>query len=204
MKLSPLLTLTLSACVHAPHMEPQVRSQYDQEYSVVVIESECGGDLPSLGGNPWDSYKVGSGVVISERYVLTAAHVTSCPEIPRVHVTFIDGSRFIVDVNREDLEGDLARLEIFSAGNFNKGVRPPTLAVPAPYDLLCAVTGFPNRESHCGDAVTAVTAMFPAVSGNSGSPVYDDVGDLVGLVEASIGDAATRFVPVDASWLSGT
>lgn len=201
MKLS-LLSLTLSACVYAPHMEPQVRSQYAQEYSVVKVESSCGDPL-SFNPNPWDSSHVGSGVVISERYVLTAAHVTACAELPNVHVTFPDGERFLVTVDREDIGHDIARLEIFSASNFNRGIRPPTLAIPSPYDLVCAETGYPKRESHCGDAVTATAATFSSIGGNSGSPVYNDNGDLVGLVAASIGEY-TRFVPVTKSWLSGT
>ncbi len=205
MKSVPLLSLILAACINAPHMEPQVRSQYAQEYSAVTVESECGSQDSLTGNmNPWDKASMASGVVISKRYVLTALHVVDCPELPTVHVMFPDGERFMMVVDREDRGLDIARLEVFSAGNLSHAEMPPTLAVPVQPEMLCSQTGFPLRRANCGPLISKNTAAFPSVGGNSGSAVYNMNGDLVGIVVMKFGTTVTRFAPVDKSWLSGT
>jgi S1-C subfamily serine protease len=199
-------TLFLSSCATISHIEPVTRSEVTQRRAAVTLQVLCGGEDP-LGRAGW-----GSGVIISEQHVLTAAHVVECPFLPTIRVTLSNGHKLRMVVVDEDKENDIAKLEILSDELFNHVIKPPKLAMFEYVDLgqkVCAETGFPERKRVCGNAVTPTRARMTLWQGASGSAVYDPAGRLVGLVVRSVnytnGTASdTRFAPIDRKWLKGT
>lgn len=147
-----LLICFVVACVSLPHVAPALRSPAQQQVATVRITTSCG----DWGGG------YASGVVLTERHILTAAHVVRCPYVPNVRAHFSDGRVFSVSVIRDDAMfgggTDLAILESSSAENFSLGVAPPTIG------------HFPTDRLDTR-----------AVPGQSGSGVYSD-GFLVGIV----------------------
>jgi len=194
-----LIALVLCACVRQPHVDPAPRSEVDASRSVVLVESSCGADDEAS----WGSEHRGTGVIISERYVLTAAHVTACPEIPVVHVTF-RGVRWSMHVEREDIRADVARLEIATAERFHLDVPPPELAPIETETVFAHVLGRWGESSRgsTSETSTLVRHMI-TIHGDSGAPVYNTAGQLVGLVTAGNG-IDTTIAPVGMTWLEGT
>ena len=204
-----LLALALlGACAGLPHVDPLPRGEDTQSAAAVTVEVRCGGS----GG--WDSAewyptRLASGVLVSERHVLTAAHVTTCPVIPAAWVLLADGSRLRMVVELEDLGEDVSRLVMAS------GSRLPAIAPPALADLLpgtwlsggsgstCVESAYPARVRACGDVWEWPFIDVPTTRGNSGAGAYDEGGRLVGLAVASRA-GLTRIAPVSAKWLVGT
>lgn len=186
------LVLFLVACASLPHVEPQSRSHADQLATVVTVESYCGG-----------IHHKGTGVVISERHVLTAYHVTKCHVIPKVNVTLRGNVTHMMYVTKENEKQDIARLELAHAGRFRLNVAPPKLApyYARPNDSVCAFT---RRGTHCAVRLGPNTFAGQLIPGDSGSPVYDD-GYLAGLVtRISKEKNMTIMTIVTSNWLEGT
>ena len=218
MKLAAVVAVYLSACSY-PHVAPRLRLEPDAERATVSIESTCqeadpfntpAGVIPGHRGPAatWHPSDVGTGVAISEHYVLTAAHVVECAVIPIVHVTLPSGEVVRVNVERDDAMfgsgQDIARLQIASAGDFGLGITPPVLDdYPGRW---CAMT---THGQVCaggtGDLMTPDQYDDERTrSGDSGSGVYNaQSGGLVGIVVAGDG-TVTRIARVGASWLEGT
>lgn len=190
-----VLAFMVFGCVRLAHVEPQIRLYHEASDTVVEVESRCGYD---------STFHAGQGVIISERHVLTAAHVVSCPDIPQVWVTLKDGTRHRAVVTREDNNADIARVELIHAGRFGLDIPPPLLA-PVPYDVdendyVCLYTY--TQEPQCVLRISPTLIAIRVSHGTSGAPVYDN-GQLVGLV---IRDtySATRITLVTPEWLEGT
>jgi len=201
MKLTAICIL-LSACVNLPHLDPAPRSPNAVDSTTVLVESACADDYTD-----WWS-KAGTGVAISERHILTAAHVVSCPALPGVLVTFPSGRKMNMVVERDaamfEDGSDVARLEIFSAENFNLGIVPPCLAAPVENEALTA--HLRDGRTATGTYLGSNVIQYMATShGDSGSGVWNIAGCLVGLVSKGTEDHSyTRIVPVGKTWLSGT
>jgi hypothetical protein len=187
-----LLLILLVAC-RLPHIEPAPRMPWQQHASDVRVESSCG----EFGNNG-----SGSGVIISERHVLTAAHVVSCSSLPYVHVTLASGRRLRMIVERDDLMfgsgTDVARLEIASAEWFDVGIAPPALGTLVGGMTVCLMAG-------CGRAYPYDRGLVevPSSPGDSGLGVYDWYGRLLGIVVRTDGHW-TRIEPISTYWLEGT
>jgi hypothetical protein len=212
-----LTALLLAACVHLPHVDPQARTPDDAARADVLLDVTCSTPNPFVSDDPadprrfdpgvdWYPERSGHGVVVSERHIVTVAHLVTCPTIPYVVATFSDGRRFHVDVIRDDItfgDGtDYARLESASAENFGLGIAPPQLGHFVPGDPAVAMT----RQKPGGlmfekDIVRGMTT----VHGDSGAGVYDIYGLLVGLVSKGATDGSyTRIVLARPDWLAGT
>lgn len=190
-----LVAILLSGCVRLAHVEPQPRYYYDAQDTVVKIYSWCGGKASE-----------GSGVIISERHVLTAAHVTACHDIPVVYVSLTNGDIHRTYVTREDEARDISRLELAHAGRFGLNIAPPTLHPSEGFnpEVTDYVTIY--RFNYLPETVERVTPTLLAAranKGDSGTPVYD-TGNLVGLVISDIDGKYTRITLIAHSWLSGT
>lgn len=195
--------IVLAGCGTLAHIDPLPRT-IDQQYATVVqVESVCGGVANT------DSW--GTGVVISENSVLTAAHVVFCPDIPTVRVYLPSGKSFQMEVVEDAAmfgDGtDVARLRTVGAyDRLNVHVPPPELTKPLLGDTLCIQTF--DHGQRCGrfepqDGKLWVQA--PTYKGDSGAPVYEpNGGDLVGIAVGSTDEGWTHFIPLTAHWLSNT
>lgn len=166
-----LLLLLLTGCYM--HVAPTALNLGQQEQSVVLVDSECG-----------EIHKQGTGVLISSKHVLTAAHVVACADLPTVTVTLAGGERRRFVVEMDDLlfgsGKDLARLQVMSSERL-AGVPP----------LTARANGYVNVTTQHGHVLgylkgTRVYATGIKL-GDSGSPVYQ-AGALVGIVTATYSD----------------
>lgn len=187
-----------------PHLPATPRMLDAQGDTVVEVQMLCVGADPfvsdgqiNLGGG------MGTGVILDARHVLTADHVVACPYLPDVHVITVTGRRLRVVVTREDASNDLALLELASADSFG-AISPPMIG-PRPHvgDSICKLEAVPARGGDCGtvtdlrdSADSDVGHTAPTHHGNSGGPVYDTEGRLIGITTELLppdGDAGGRF-----------
>ena len=199
-----LLTLALafsaSACIRLPHVPPEPRAPQVQRLTDVRVTSSCSGDTD----DPWSSDGSAAGVIVSERHVLTAAHVVRCPALPTVRVYLRDGTMFRMVVERDDAMfprgagSDIARLEIASAERFGLNVPPPELGLTDGGMTVCLPQGCARTSFYETNFVE-----IESKPGDSGTGVYDPDGRLLGLVVSTRG-GWTRIEPVGAYWLEGT
>lgn len=156
----------------------------------------------------------GSGVIVDERHVLTAAHVVHCDGEAVVNVITFEDRRYRVVVERSDADDDVARLVVLRERDFGLDVVPPAIGVAIVDSTACVVSAYPERARACGRVTqsgTFVRHLALTRPGNSGGGLYSD-GRLVGLVstrqfcspievltgEASCGGSAAR---VTLEWL---
>ena len=204
--------LIVTACIRLPHIDPQPRTLSEMERAAVRVDMTCGeadpfwnGDLSqSRDGIEWSQPAWGTGVVISERHVLTAAHVVACPVLPVIHVTLRDGRVFRMGEDRE--QGDVARLELASADTFGIHIAPPVIASATGDVVAIVIRPWPVPHGYAAGSLVVDMHVQP---GDSGSGVYNSAGELVGLVSADVRSVAgqsiaTRIVPISPSFLEGT
>ncbi len=196
-----LALFAMCSCAHASLHDQTVRTSSERDQSTVRIEVSC------LKGSPFDgdreinvTFSSGSGVIIDPSHVLTAYHVIKCDSMPIVDVRLSDGRKYRVYVDKESSTFDIARLRSFQ--DFGMFAPPIVWAVPKVGDPLCTSVASPKRAQNCGQ-VEAIADIFTymrlptpngeigfgdvrvsnlIISGNSGGPVYDHDGRLVGLV----------------------
>ena len=201
-----LILLLLVACSPFPLLPNTLRTPDTQARAAVRVDVQC---VDNAFGEPviWRDSSTASGVMISDRRVLTSAHVTTCPTIPIVHVTTSNGRRLKMVVEKEDLKLDLARLVMASGSRFDYNMAPPVMAM-FEYEKgsVCVETAFPRRERKCGRTRTLSRVHIVTRPGNSGSGVYDEHGQIVGLVRGSIrlydGQQLTRVAMITTrDWL---
>lgn len=201
LRLYVALVIALVGCVGVARVPPEVRSEQARMRSAVQVDIAC---------RKWAA-RSGTGVIVSERHVLTAAHVVDCPAIPTVYVTYFDGvetKRVRMVVTHADDDADVARLELADARRFELGISPPVLRAPAPGDDVCANLVLADRPPRtCGIVAGewTVARSMRTRAGDSGAPVYGGAGELVGLVIASgsssFGRPYTRVAPIDPRWI---
>jgi hypothetical protein len=196
-----VLVCALAVCCSFARIPGRPRPRAVQASTAVSVEVLCVDADPFVtSADPFQIYGGhGSGVIVDARHVLTAFHVARCPYLPDVHVVTADGRRYHVLVRREWRREDVALLEIADASSFGP-IAPPVIASPATRASICASPSYPMRMWSCGavdelrDALTDedlpkmpgtrygdVSVAMLVVPGNSGAPVYDEVGRLVGL-----------------------
>ncbi len=187
MKLAYLVVVVCVACVRLPYVAPQLRTVADQTRTLATVAASCTSPDPMTTPGllaprhgpriEWWTH-LGHGVVVDERHVLTAWHVIGpCPFDREIIVTLYDGREFTMELTDEwrDHDVDLARLEIASGSRFKLHVAPPIIGRLANH--------YVDRPSHPGD---------------SGSPVYDAGGALLGLITSSVigGGSFARSIAV--------
>lgn len=203
--LALLVLVGFAACVHVPRVAPQARWGLARTWGTVAVEVSCGDEAIS------DGNRAGTGIMVSKRHVLTAAHVVRCASIPSVQVTYLERTgprRVRMVVTREDAESDIARLEIASAESFSVAVVPPIVRAADPGNDVCAELALKGRPNHaCGVVASdwSVAKNMETRHGDSGAPVFNQDGALVGLViasgESTLGRAYTRISTVNDSWI---
>lgn len=134
--------------------------------------------------------KGGSGVLVTDRRVVTASHVVTCNGETGVYVEFPSGATLLARVAILDLEDDLAVLALAEPVTMRRAIIGPR---PGVGDDVCLSAGVPKREHPCGiitgyrdptnsDTKGDVETSATIEPGNSGSGVYDGAGRLVGIV----------------------
>jgi hypothetical protein len=145
----------------------------------------------------------GSGVAITSRHVITAAHVVACTGDALITATTRDGRTSLVSIDLAAAGVDVVRLVA-------DGVKRPfqhwaevTSQHPLTGSAVCLVAA---SEGHapvrrCGDAGGLVEGglliAVPGYPGNSGGAVFDGEGRVVGVVQQGRRDYAVA-IPVPA------
>ncbi len=189
----------------------QLGSVYD-----LVIQRACSGNLttasvpgtPSAGVTPLPNTRnsSGSGVLISPAVVLTNRHVIGeCAKLEVVHA----GNRYEATVRARDPKHDLAVLDApgLSAPVYpalrDKAVTGETVMV-AGYPLagllssdLIVTDGIVSALAGLGNDTSLLQISAPVQPGNSGGPLLDKSGALVGLVVSKLNALRTASVTGD-------
>jgi hypothetical protein len=190
----------MTACARVPpHVDPRPRSPTDAARASVDLHVECVSSLFDGSQIEWRPPSAGRGVIISERYILTVAHVVRCPDHPIVYARLYDGRRVRLYVERDEatFEGKrdgLARL--VSPHPLRRFMAPPTLGQgDGVHYMLARRSGTVTGDRH------EIARYFG--EGDSGVAIYNLVGALVGLLGRGSAHDIEIFL-VDDRWLSGT
>lgn len=150
----------------------------------------------------FEASKAGSGVIVGQRRILTARHVVNCEDEKLTPIIHAKLSEEWVPVSIARLytpTRDIAALYLDRDTGFD------TIAFRAHVregESVCAAFAFPKPHYDCGMFKGYVEGQhngalgIPAVSGNSGSGLFDRQGNLVGLVTAQRLCNATVIVTV--------
>lgn len=148
----------------------------------------------------------GSGLFVKGGYVLTCWHVVEDAE--RISVS-LEGKDHLASVVQKDAANDIAVLKVgdVSGGaalnltdDAKLGEKVFTLGYPHP-DLQGSdvkfTTGSISSLTGVGNSPLYFQISAPLQSGNSGSPLFDEKGNLVGIVAAKLDSLATLALTGD-------
>lgn len=184
------LLVTCSACAPRPTVIAHPRSALAQFDAATLIEKRCV-LFEENAGKIFD-HATGTGIVVDATHVLTAAHVVSCtddkkPEPRATPVVRIEhkGLVYYARIARVDTANDTALLVLNQDTLIGDDVQ---LGTPKVGDAVCASVFVPKREQKCG-VITGITAREISTTlavrpGNSGAGLYNQRGELVGVVRA--------------------
>ena len=140
---------------------------------------------------------LGSGVLISEDEILTAAHVVHA--VDAVEVEFTGGTRIVGEVISSEPRADIALVRLqqpyidarpAQLGDSDRSkVGDPVFLIGAPYGLGHTLTtghisGRHRPETHLGNLERAEFFQTDAAinQGNSGGPMFNRHGEVIGIV----------------------
>jgi S1-C subfamily serine protease len=150
---------------------------------------------------------IGAGFVIDARgYLLTNAHVVGAADT--VTVRFNDGRSVDASVLRRDVLRDIALLKLERAGLRPIPIRLGKLtltekvfAIGNPLGLSQTVTdGIVSAyRQRPNDAQEYIQASVSITFGNSGGPLLDANGNVVGVSVATLGSGLNFFIPIESA-----
>jgi serine protease Do len=177
----------------------------DVQQDIQRLAQTTGASVVGIG----QRWGVGSGVVIGPSRVLTNAHNVRSDVVT---VTFVDGRTAEGRVTGADLDGDLAILEVDTAGapaiewadGTAPGVGAPVFALSNPGGRGLRVTlGFVSGvdRSFRGPRGRRITGSLehtaPLLPGSSGGPIVDVQGRLLGVNTNRLGEGFYLAIPAD-------
>lgn len=148
---------------------------------------------------------VGSAVAISPRHLLTARHVVNCTGSGPIAAYAVGRGRWIpVTVDRWAVERDVARLVVVGTSSPFDDYSHVSDRRPALGETLCIIGGDNLTASwmrKCGDSAGITTdgdvvVALHVVQGNSGGPIFDASGDVLGIVNRGRWVDSGEFVMV--------
>jgi S1-C subfamily serine protease len=166
-------------------------SKDQQRQATVAIVTQCD--------------EAGSGVIIDEHHILTAAHVfIDCPG--RIMVSTHDGTVYEAMREMTDSIADVARLHVLET--------LPSPGMPATADarqhfMVCIQAGYPVPYRDCrlisqhGTKSTEFEYRINVTPGNSGSPLWSLDGALVGIHQCQYKDKRAACGIMLRTWMLG-
>ncbi len=161
------------------------RTVAEQNLSAVSLKVMC----------PDGTGHYGSGVIVSEHRILTAAHVAQCAaeDVGHVAATSITvesgGTSFTAEADTIIQEADIARVKV--SGSLKQRLSPVSVGpLPAVGDTVCFMSAVPRYRYRCGLAQRSepgpnadiVIEDAGVMHGNSGSGLFDLQGRLIGII----------------------
>ena len=200
MKFIALLFTILSSCCAVKQHAYTATSTAEYEYiNTVRLMVAC-----THGAH------VGTGVIMSYKYVLTAKHVATCgegQEPPLVIMAFdLNRKQFPMKINLHSPTQDVTRLEIKGDAKFKTYARFNFEGNQPIGEPVCTVGGddvtFMVRK--CGELTPSsesyLYSTIPIVPGNSGSGLWDATGAVIGINVRGrwnpVGEKITLTVPI--------
>ena len=169
-----LFMLLISFSAYAINFTPE-----ETYNSVVVVYTETG---------------VGSGFSIKENLIITNAHVVGYNK--EVAVNLYNGTTIKGSVIKTDIEKDLALIKInktitpLSINSENVSVGQEVYVIGAPKDIPYTMTkGIISAINRKLGQSTYIQIDASVNSGNSGGPLVDDSGNVIGIITLKASDA---------------
>lgn len=169
-----LFILLISFPVYAINFTPE-----DTYNSVVVVYTDTG---------------VGSGFSIKENIIITNAHVVGYNK--KVAINLYDGTTIKGNVIKTDSEKDLALIKVdktitpLSINSDNLSIGKEVYAIGAPKDMPYTMTkGIISALNRKLGQNTYIQIDASINSGNSGGPLVDDDGNVIGVITLKASDA---------------
>lgn len=169
-----MFVLLISFSAYAINFTPE-----ETYNSVVVVYTDTG---------------VGSGFSIKENIIITNAHVVGYNK--KVTVNLYDGTTIKGNVIKTDIGKDLALIEIdktitpLSINSENLSVGQEVYAIGAPKDMPYTMTkGIISALNRKLGQNTYIQIDASVNSGNSGGPLVDDSGNVIGIITLKASDA---------------
>jgi S1-C subfamily serine protease len=200
-----LVGFVLSAAVSDAAGAQSLRELYARvNPSVVVVHTEQKPLQPTLAGEDQKNGKgVGSGVVISSAgQVLTAAHVVQSAR--RIEVEFLDGQRWSARVVASAPFADVARdLLVARLGDSDRSEPgDPIFVIGAPYGVGHSLSvghlsgrRTPENIFENFSALELFQVDMALFHGNSGGPVFDMEGSVIGIVSSVLAKGGVTHGP---------
>ena len=179
--------------------------------SIRQLAEGAGASVVGIG----QRWGVGSGVVLSDGRVLTNAHNVRGDSVT---VTFADGRTAEGTVTGRDVDGDLAVIEVDTAGapalawadGAAASLGTPVFALSNPGGRGLRVTfGFVSgiERTFRGPRGRRITGSLehtaPLLPGSSGGPVLDASGQLLGINTNRLGEGFYLAIPADGQLREG-
>ena len=169
-----LLMLLISFSVYAINFTPEKTND-----SLVVVYTETG---------------VGSGFSIKENLIITNAHVVENNK--NVAINLYDGTTIKGNVIKTDVEKDLALIEVkksivpLSIASEDLSIGQEVYAIGAPKDMPYTMTkGIVSALDRKIGKNSYIQIDASVNSGNSGGPLVDESGNVIGIITLKASDA---------------
>jgi serine protease Do len=189
-----LLPLALSILAWDTHSHgQQLRDAFrGVQQAVVIVRTEQIGLAPFPQQGLMSSNGLGSGVLISNDKILTAAHLVESAD--RATVEFSEGEVINASVIGCSLSADIALLQLdHSPGKYvaaklgdsdQIAVGDEIFVVGAPYGISNTLTAGHISGRHAQNKIEFLQTDAAINGGNSGSPVFNLKGEVVGIVSS--------------------